>query len=164
MTADAVIAQQGTLNKEKTHSEAPEQDPSVRSPTDAKAFLCMANKSVRKVKLKDILNLAQIMYAENGSHEDDEAIILTGVVVLKRVKSKEYPNTIMGVVSQEGQYSTYADGSFWCTPDERCIEIAEELLRFNLADNYPDNLLFQAEFEQGATVYKKLGYEYFCLK
>ena len=112
---------------------------------------------------QDVMNLARIIHAENGGHEDDEALLLTGVVVLKRVKSKYYPDTIMGVISQSGQYSTYADGKFWNEPSKRSMRIAKKLLSTDIADDYPDNLVFQAEFMQGKSVYKKLGYEYFCL-
>ena len=115
------------------------------------------------VSNKDILSLARIIQAENGGHEDDEALLLTGVVVLKRVKSRHYPDTIMGVISQNGQYSTYADGKFWNEPSKRSMRIAKKILKTNIAERYPDNLVFQAEFRQGKSVYKKLGHEYFCL-
>ena len=115
------------------------------------------------VSNKDILSLARIMQAENGGHEDDEALLLTGVVVLKRVKSNHYPDTIMGVISQKGQYSTYADGKFWNEPSKRSMRIAKKILKTNIAERYPDNLVFQAEFRLGKSVYKKLGHEYFCL-
>lgn len=115
------------------------------------------------VSNKDVLSLARIIQAENGGHEYDEALLLTGVVVLKRVKSKNYPDTIMGVISQKGQYSTYADGKFWNKPSKRSMRIAKKILKTNIAERYPDNLVFQAEFIQGKSVYKKLGYEYFCL-
>ena len=117
----------------------------------------------KEVSENDILNLARIIQAENGGHEDDEALVLTGVVVIKRVKSDEYPDTIMGVISQKGQYSTYADGKFWNKPSKRSMRIAKKILKTNIAERYPDNLVFQAEFEQGRAVYKKLGHEYFCL-
>ena len=117
----------------------------------------------RVVSNKDVLSLARIIQAENGCHEDDEALLLTGVVVLKRVKSKHYPDTIMGVISQKGQYSTYADGKFWNEPSKRSMRISKKLLSTDISDDYPDNLVFQAEFMQGKSVYKKLGYEYFCL-
>ena len=117
----------------------------------------------KRVSNKDVLNLARIIQAENGGHEDDEALLLTGVVVLKRVKSKNYPDTIIGVISQNGQYSTYADGKFWNEPSKRSVKIAKKLFTTDIADKYPDNLVYQAEFKQGKAVYKKLGYEYFCL-
>ena len=117
----------------------------------------------KEVSENDILNLARIIQAENGGHEDDEALVLTGVVVLKRVKSDEYPDTIMGVISQKGQYSTYADGKFWNEPSKRSMIIAKKILKTNIAERYPDNLVFQAEFRQGKAIYEKLGNEYFCL-
>lgn len=117
-----------------------------------------------KVSKEDAMNLARIIHAENGSHPNDEALVLTGVVVLKRVKSKQFPNTIMGVVSQKGQYATWMDGKFYRKPSKRSIKIARRLLTTDLADKYPDSLIYQAEFPQGSKVYKKLGFEYFCLE
>lgn len=116
-----------------------------------------------KVSEEDVMNLARIIHAENGSHPNDEALVLTGVVVLKRVKSKDFPNTILGVVSQEGQYSTWSDGKFFCKPSKRSLEISRRLLTTDLADKHPDNLVFQSMFPQGKSVYKELNHEYFCL-
>lgn len=120
-------------------------------------------KKVKKVKVseKDIYRLAQVIIAENGSCKDDDCLILTGIVVMKRVKSSSYPNTITGVISQNGQYSTYP-ALLHEKPSSRCLEIAEEILRGNLQKDYPDRLVFQAEFKQG-TVYRKIGNEYFCM-
>lgn len=143
--------------------------PIVNPETNVEHMVCRkierkkTKKKKQRVSNKDVLNLARIIQAENGGHEDDEALLLTGVVVLKRVKSEEYPNTIMGVISQKGQYSTYADGKFWNDPSKRSMRIAKKLLTTDIADKYPDNLVYQAEFKQGKSVYKKLGYEYFCL-
>ena len=133
-------------------------------------------ESVREVKKSEITNqksvsdyfkiyrLAQLMYAENGAAEEDDCVFLTGIVVVKRMKSKKYPDTLEGVISQKGQYSTYQTGKIDCRPDERCLEFAEEILRFDLQKDYPDNLVFQAEFPQGRKIYKQFGHEYFCLE
>lgn len=119
--------------------------------------------SAKGVTTKKIYRLAQLMYAENGSAESDDCVLLTGIVVIKRMKSEKYPNTLEGVISQDGQYSTYKTGKIECEPDERCLEIAEEILRFDLQKYYPDNLVFQAEFPQGSETYEQFGHEYFCL-
>lgn len=111
----------------------------------------------------EIYRLAQLIQAENGSAEDDECLYLTGIVVMKRVKSDAYPNTIEEVIADEGQYATYINGTIDCEPNERCLWIAREILVHGLEKNYPDNLVFQAEFKQGKKVYKKIGHEYFCL-
>lgn len=146
------------------------KDLSIRSPPK-KAMVQTRKKVAKKkpsksakVSKEDVMNLARIIHAENGGHPNDEALILTGVVVLKRVKSKQFPNTIMGVVSQKGQYATWMDGKFYCKPSKRSIKIARRLLTTDLADKYPDSLIYQAEFPQGSKVYKKLGFEYFCLE
>lgn len=120
--------------------------------------------SAKGVTAKKIYRLAQLMYAENGAAEEDDCVFLTGIVVVKRMKSKKYPDTLEGVISQNGQYSTYQTGKIDCRPDERCLEFAEEILRFDLQKDYPDNLVFQAEFPQGRKIYKQFGHEYFCLE
>lgn len=116
------------------------------------------------VTIKKIYRLAQLMYAENGGAKEDDCVFLTGIVVVKRMKSKKYPDTLEGVISQKGQYSTYQTGKINCKPDERCLEFAEEILRFNLEKDYPDNLIYQAEFPQGRKIFKSFGHEYFCLE
>lgn len=110
---------------------------------------------------ENLLLLAQLLEAENGSGKD-ETIYLTGVVVLKRVKSKDYPNTIKEVITQKGQYST-ASKLMNVTPSDRCLEIAEELLIYGV-DEYPDSLVYQSMFPQGRKTYKIIDGEYFCLK
>lgn len=110
---------------------------------------------------ENLLLLAQLLEAENGSGKD-ETIYLTGVVVLKRVKSKDYPNTIKGVITQKGQYSTASKLSN-VKPSDRCLEIAEELLIYGV-DEYPDSLVYQSMFSQGRKTYKVIDGEYFCLK
>ena len=111
--------------------------------------------------ISNINLLAKLIMAENGGAKNDECLVLTGVVVLKRVKSKQYPNTIKEVIYQKGQYST-AKNLNKINPNERALEIAEELLIYGV-EEYPDNLVFQSMFKQGKRVYKKIGTEYFCL-
>jgi len=112
-----------------------------------------------------IMLLARLIEAENGSAPHDETLCLTGVCALKRVKSPCYPDTLEGVIYQEGSggraYST-APGLEKVVPSERSLEIAEELLVYGV-DEYPDTLVFQAMFPQGKRVYRKLDGEYFCL-
>lgn len=54
---------------------------------------------------EDIMLLAEVMYHENHWN-GDYIMLLTGSVVLNRVKSKEFPNTIHNVLFQRGQYAT----------------------------------------------------------
>lgn len=119
-------------------------------------------KSEKKVNEKDVYRLAQLIYSENGI-SCDECKLLTGIVVMKRVKSKYYPNTIEGVISQRGQYAVYINGTIDCKPDNSCLNIARDILKNELEKNYPDGLVYQSEFLQGSSLYFNCGNQYFCL-
>jgi len=136
----------------------------IKTPIPKKNKKHIKKKKTVKVNEDDVYRLAQLIYAENGNSKYDECLILTGIVVIKRMKSKEYPNTLGGVICQKGQYATFENGlAQRCVPDSRSLEIAEEILRYDLQKNYPDNLVFQSEFKQGRRVYAVYGNEYFCL-
>lgn len=115
---------------------------------------------------ENALLLARLIEAENGSAKHDETLVLTGVCVLKRVKSKSFPDTIRGVIYETGKwgrsYATAPELS-GITPSTRAMEIAEELLIYGV-DEYPDSLVFQSMFPQGRKTYRKIDGEYFCLE
>ena len=116
---------------------------------------------IDSVSYEDIDLLAHLIYAEAGSSWiKDETIFYVGSVVLNRVNSKYYPNTLYEVIYQEGQYECTWNGHIEKVPDERCYEIAEELLRYGSV--LPENVLYQAQFEQGSGVYSYQDNLYFC--
>ena len=119
-------------------------------------------KSEKKVNEKDVYRLAQLIYSENGI-SCDKCKLLTGIVVMKRVKSKHYPNTIEGVISQRGQYAVYINDTIDCKPDNSCLNIARDILENELEKKYPDGLVYQSEFLQGSSLYLHCGNQYFCL-
>ena len=111
--------------------------------------------------------LAKVIYAEAGSEFlSDEWKMCVGEVVLNRVASPEFPNTIYDVVYQQGQYQGARSGYIASlTPSERCIDIAKRLL--NGERIMEPSVVFQANFKQGSGVYKALydshlGWTYFC--
>lgn len=114
---------------------------------------------------EDLMLLAKLIYEEAGSNWlTDEHQQLVGNVVLNRVKSSKFPNTIKEVIYQSGQYSTaYKLNN--TVPDERTIENAKLLLEGLRV--CPDDILYQANFPQGTYTYKVindsiLGKTYFC--
>jgi hypothetical protein len=87
-----------------------------------------------------------------------------GSVVLNRVKSSKFPESIEGVIFQEGQYRCTWDGNFEKSPSQEDIEVATDLLLNG--SKLPEDVLYQAEFVQGP-VYISLTApngvtEYFC--
>ena len=106
----------------------------------------------------NVVLLAKLIEAENGSAQNDETLWLTGAVVMKRVKSKAYPNSIRGVIYQRGQYATAVKLDS-VNPSTRALEIANDLLGVG-CNELPDNRGFQAKFPLGRELYKKLDEKY----
>lgn len=101
--------------------------------------------------------LAHLIYNEAGS-QGRQTMLYVGSVVLNRVRSDRFPNTICGVIHQKGQYSTAHDAR---TPSEESYEIAEELLLNGSV--LPSKVLFQhwKRPVKGTTEYCHIGNEYF---
>lgn len=122
---------------------------------------------VPSIKYEDMMLLSKIIYAEAGSQWlSDEWKMCVGEVVLNRVASPEFPNTIKEVLEQPGQY--YGANSRYFNsllPNERCVIAAMRLL--NGERLLEPSVVFQANFTQGGgthtAVYDKyLGWTYFC--
>ena len=75
----------------------------------------------------DLYWLSRIICAESCT-EPYEGKIAVGNVVLNRVASSQYPNTIQGVVFDRKygvQFEPTANGTIYKTPDEECIRAAK---------------------------------------
>ena len=116
---------------------------------------------------EDLMLISKIIYAEAGSEWlSDEWKMCVGEVVLNRVASPEFPNTIKEVLAQPGQY--YGANSRYFNnliPTERCVRAAVRLL--NGERLLEPSVVFQANFRQGSgacmSYYDKyLGWTYFC--
>jgi len=115
----------------------------------------------------DLMYLSKIIYAEAGSDWlSDEWKMCVGQVVLNRVASPEFPDTIRDVIFQPGQYYN-ANSRYFANllPDGRCIECAIRLLNGERVLD-PD-VVYQANFKQGGGTSRAfydtyLGWTYFC--
>lgn len=76
---------------------------------------------------EDTYLLAKIINAEAGV-EPYKGKIAVGNVVLNRVASDEFPDTIKEVIYQKGQFSPISDGSINKEPNEDSIKAAKEVL------------------------------------
>ncbi len=79
----------------------------------------------------DLYWMSRIIHSE-AQGESYEGKVAVGNVIMNRVSSKLFPNTIKGVVfdKQNGytQFSPVIDGSIYNTPDEESIRAAKEVL------------------------------------
>ncbi len=102
--------------------------------------------------------LAAVMYLENYNN-GEYIMLLTGSVVLNRVKRAGWPNTIYDVLSQKGQYATWKDIGKKDPPAE-VYALADKLLAEGSIA--PENVVYQAMFKQGSGLYHAENGEYFC--
>ena len=71
--------------------------------------------------------LARVVYGE-ARGEPYTGQVAVAAVVLNRVKSSKFPNTISGVVYQSGAFDAVADGQINMTPDTTAKKAAQEAL------------------------------------
>ena len=115
----------------------------------------------------DLWVLSHIINAEAGdSNCPHDLRIAVGSVVLNRVESDEFPDSIRDVVYQSGQYAPTWNGSMEKEPSEDSVEVAQMLLEDG--SQIPDECVFQAEFPQGSGVYESFdtvyGTTYICYR
>ncbi len=120
------------------------------------------------VNFYELFLLSKIIQAEAGSNWLDENWkMAVGEVVLNRVDSPEFPDSIEEVVYQPGQYYG-RDSSFFnaLTPSEESAKAAAKLLSGQRVLNEP-SVVFQANFVLGSGVHleledSQLGSTYLC--
>lgn len=114
---------------------------------------------------EDLTILAGVIYGENYVSGRWE-MMLTGSVVLNRVLSDKFPNTIKDVVYQfDGEYEQYAPRTKRLIGSseipEVCYKLAKLLLEYGPVA--PEFLLYQAHRNQGKIYWEWEGEE-FCYK
>jgi len=121
-----------------------------------------------KVKFEELYLLSKIIYAEAGcSWLSMDWKMSVGEVVLNRMASPEFPDTMREVLEQPGQYygknSDYFDSLL---PTAPCVEAAKRLLEGERVLKEPA-VVFQSNYRLGSGVFLELrdsmlGSTYFC--
>ena len=76
----------------------------------------------------DLFWLCRVIYAESGN-QPLEGMMAVGNVVLNRVNNPLYPNTIVDVLAQKNQFTTYQSGKLaYRTPNEQSVIAAKLVL------------------------------------
>lgn len=159
----------------------------VRDFESAEQYTITRNKKIIDMGLEeqtfewsDSFNLLCTIYQEGGggSKITDDELLCYGCVVLNRVKSKDFPDTIEKVLTQKGQYRGFEKGVFLIDRTDnpleieaivRCFDIALRVLngekgKNDKGDQIPDNCLWQSNSPQGTDTWwlTKSG-TYFCV-
>ena len=75
----------------------------------------------------DVYLLARCIYGE-ARGEPYKGQVAVGAVILNRVKSSSFPNSISGVIYQQGAFSVVADGQINLSPNETAIKAAKDAM------------------------------------
>ena len=75
----------------------------------------------------DLYLLARTIYAE-GRGEPYTGQVAIGAVVMNRVRSPQFPNTIAGVVYQKHAFTAVSDGQINLTPDDKAMKAARDAI------------------------------------
>ena len=127
----------------------------------------LLNMEEPKIAFQDLYLLSKLIASEAGSAWlSIEWKMAVGEVLLNRVASPEFPNTIEGCILAPGQYYNVITGAFYgILPDYDSVIAATRLLYGErvLKDS---SVVFQANFSQGevfSVLYDDLlGATYFC--
>lgn len=112
----------------------------------------MELQSSKSYTEEDLYWLSRIISAEAGcTWIPDWVQIAVGSVVLNRVNSPLYPNTIKDVIFQPGQYGPAWSGMIYYEPQSRCVENAKYLLENG--SQIPNNVFGQSGETWGKEIY-----------
>lgn len=75
----------------------------------------------------DVYLLARTIYAE-GRGEPYTGQVAIGAVILNRVRSDDFPNTISGVVYQKHAFTAVTDGQINLTPNDTAMKAAKDAI------------------------------------
>ncbi len=101
-----------------------------------------ADKIVEEEVITDndrVYLLARIIHAE-ANNQPYNGKIAVGNVIMNRVESNAFPNTIKKVIYQEGQFSPVSNGSINNEPSKKSIEAAKDVLGGERV--IPENVLY----------------------
>ena len=124
-----IEASKNTVEKLKEEEERRKQEEERRKQEAANGT---DNKIPYQQLDGDVKRMAAIIWCE-ARGESYEGQVAVGTVVMNRVESPRFPNTIEGVISQKGQFSPYKSGKYALAlsmenMQQSCIDAAIEVI------------------------------------
>ena len=86
-----------------------------------------SNTATNGFSSSDVYLLAKTIYAE-GRGEPYSGQVAIGAVVLNRIRSPQFPNTVSGVVYQKHAFTAVTDGQINLTPDDTAMKAAKDAI------------------------------------
>lgn len=93
--------------------------------TDDSGGLSKSNKL--GLSENDLKIMANAVYGESRG-EPYEGQVAVAAVIINRMKSPSFPNTISGVIFQPGAFTAVADGQIWLTPNDTARRAVQDAI------------------------------------
>lgn len=97
-----------------------------------------------QVSNSDVTLLSKLVYGE-ARGEIYQGQVAVAAVVLNRVKSSKFPNTVAGVIYQSGSFDAVSDGQINLEPDNTAKKAARDALN-GWDPSLRSNILFQSKY------------------
>ncbi|WP_446697283.1 spore cortex-lytic enzyme [Thermoactinomyces mirandus] len=119
------VAGSKTLQKLRAATKNYTPDKIGKKPTKTGAV--SVPKSSYGFSNNDIQLLAQAVYAE-GRGEPYIGKVAIAAVILNRIESEKFPDTVSGIIFQPLAFEAVADGQIWLQPDEEAKKAVRDAL------------------------------------
>lgn len=116
--------------------------------------------SIDYISDEDFDLIAKTVYAE-AKTEEFKGQVAVAEVILNRVESDNYPNTVKGVITQPGAFASWSNGSVEAAPfDDECCEAVQDALNERI---FPVTVVWfrEGHFHPFGTQYTVIGNHYF---
>ncbi|AZN40911.1 spore cortex-lytic enzyme [Paenibacillus albus] len=97
------------------------------SNTNAGTTTDMNKSNSLGLSANDLKLMANAVYGESRG-EPYIGQVAVAAVILNRVKSPSFPNTVSGVIFQPGAFTAVADGQIWLTPNENAKKAVQDAI------------------------------------
>ena len=112
------------------------------------------------ISLDDFELMGKTVFAE-AKTEAFEGQVAVAEVILNRVESENFPDTVEEVIKQDGAFSTWGNGSVEAAPlDDECLEAVQDAVNERI---FPDSVVYfrEGHFHSFGTPYTVIGHHYF---
>ncbi|MGG4462346.1 spore cortex-lytic enzyme [Brevibacillus sp. HB1.2] len=136
---------------------------SIDGITGPNTWRVLKKVSVNKAEMQ---MLAQLVYSE-ARGEPYEGQVAVAAVALNRVQSKNFPNTLAGVIFEPLAFTAVDDGQFWMTPNKTAYQAAWDAVRgwdpTNNSIYYFNPVTATSKWIWSRTQVKKIGKHIFAI-
>ncbi len=99
----------------------------VNGKADSNTIALLQQSAAPDPKNDELEQMARIIHSE-ARGESFQGQVAIGAVVLNRVQSGKFPDSISEVIFQPGQFSAVKDGQYYLTPNQSAYEAAKAAL------------------------------------